>query len=159
MSAPKFVRILCLRDLDLSWNPLGVQRLVARELAEYLQTNTTLLHVTMDNCCFDSQDIHVLAQAVRRNKTLLGIHMNGLEGKQFAYTDARGFVTVSNLQARFTLRDIRPLERTNSAIEMQLRGNTRVAVAAAASPRHGQGHSSAAEPPLEVHCISFRAQS
>ena len=135
MSAPKFFQITCLRDLDLSWNPLGVQRLVARELAEYLQTNKTLLHLALNNCGFDSQDIHVLAVAVRRNKTLLGLHVEGIEGKQYSYTDARGFITLSDLQARFTLHDVRPGGRSNNSIQSQLRGNTKVAVVAAVSSK------------------------
>lgn len=52
-------------------------------------TNQTLLHVDFSNNDFAAPEIEVIAEGLKENHTILGIHMIGNE----ATTDAQGFVT------------------------------------------------------------------
>jgi len=53
------------------------------------QNNKTLLHLDISHNGFDSEEVKILAEGLLENQTILGVHMEGNEGK----TDALGFVS------------------------------------------------------------------
>lgn len=77
-----------LRVLDLSWNALGRSPLVSSALSRVVKENSTLQHLDLSNNYLTSSDIDLVAEGLRSNHTILGVHVEGNEGVQ----DAMGFL-------------------------------------------------------------------
>ena len=79
-----------LKYLDVSWNPLGNknQSELARAMSEALHANRHLFHLNISYIYLTASSLEVIAESLRLNHTLYGIHIEGNEG----YIDANGFL-------------------------------------------------------------------
>lgn len=78
-----------LLSFDLSWNALGSKsdqfRTTAAAISSLLETNTTLTHLDLSQNQLKENDIIVIGEGLKKNHTLLGIHITGNSGKVDAY--------------------------------------------------------------------------
>lgn len=86
-----------LRDINLSWNPLGRKGDEAgkqlavetcRQLSQFFVQSKDIKHVDLSKCELGADLCQILADGIAENKTILGIHMSGNE----AYVDPRCFI-------------------------------------------------------------------
>lgn len=80
-----------LNDVNLSWNPLGkvAGEDTCQQLSQVFAENRVLTHVDLSECELGSILCRILAVGLRKNSTLLGLHMGGNE----AYVNPQGFIT------------------------------------------------------------------
>eukprot|EP00928_Gymnodinium_smaydae_P034387 TRINITY_DN24383_c0_g2_i5.p1 TRINITY_DN24383_c0_g2~~TRINITY_DN24383_c0_g2_i5.p1 ORF type:complete len:1121 (-),score=220.63 TRINITY_DN24383_c0_g2_i5:33-3395(-) len=82
-----------LRTVDLSWNPLGKVsgEETCRHLSQLIAENNTMVHVDISNCYLNASQCAIVAEGLRENRTILGLHISGNE----ASFNARGFLVPS----------------------------------------------------------------
>eukprot|EP00929_Paragymnodinium_shiwhaense_P003899 TRINITY_DN104613_c0_g1_i1.p1 TRINITY_DN104613_c0_g1~~TRINITY_DN104613_c0_g1_i1.p1 ORF type:complete len:1184 (-),score=215.60 TRINITY_DN104613_c0_g1_i1:81-3632(-) len=72
-----------LHTVNLSWNPLGkvagddICKLFAQTFAE----NKVLKHLDLSNCDLREEQCRLMAEGLKENRTLLGLHMAGNDGR------------------------------------------------------------------------------
>ena len=80
-----------LLSFDLSWNAIGskadVFRKAATAIASLLEVNTSLTHLDLSQNQLKAQDIIAIGEGLKKNHSLLGIHITGNAGKVNAYGD------------------------------------------------------------------------
>ena len=78
-----------LLSFDLSWNAIGSKadqfRTTAIAIASLLEVNCTLTHLDLSQNQLKEQDIIVIGEGLKKNHSLLGIHITGNAGKVDAY--------------------------------------------------------------------------
>ena len=79
-----------LRVLDLSWNSLGRDTSLecAKVLGHCFKLNSTLQHLDLSYNFFTLAECEVLAERIKDNHNIIGLHMTGNEG----YVDPQGFI-------------------------------------------------------------------
>lgn len=79
-----------LRVLDLSWNSLSNPRNnnCSQSLSDALRDHPSLFHLDISYNNFKAEDAHILAEGLKSNHKIFGIHMDGNE----ATVDPLGFV-------------------------------------------------------------------
>jgi|MDSY01.1.fsa_nt_gb hypothetical protein len=82
-----------LKTLDVSWNAFGsstdTERSCAKMLSTALGNNTRLVHADIGHNNFTAADCALIAEKLRDNHTLMGLHLEG-----DATLDASGFLSV-----------------------------------------------------------------
>lgn len=87
-----------IRVLDLSWNSISSpsEQKSAKTLAELFEVNKTLIHLDISNNMLGPNDCDILSEGLKKNKSLLGLHIEGNHGE----IDTRGYLykidTVNN---------------------------------------------------------------
>ncbi|CAK0802441.1 unnamed protein product, partial [Prorocentrum cordatum] len=82
-----------LRDLNLGWNCLGegaAHGRVTRMLSSVLNDCKSLFHLDISYNHFSAEDCDLLADGIRKNHSLWGVHIEGNK----AMIDADGFICV-----------------------------------------------------------------
>jgi Ran GTPase-activating protein (RanGAP) involved in mRNA processing and transport len=64
----------CLKSIDLSWNGLGYEGILA--LCEALRTNTTLQIINLSNNRINWKAAEILGKTLQRNKTLQAVKVS-----------------------------------------------------------------------------------
>lgn len=79
-----------LRDLNFSWNPLGKAggEEACRKLAQVFVENDVLRHLDFSKCELSAGLCQILADGLRDNSTILGLHISGNEGRM----NTRGYI-------------------------------------------------------------------
>lgn len=69
----------CLLELDLSWNEIGQNTLTssATKISECITINKTLRHLDLSNNRISNHECGIIAQGLRQNHTICGLHMEG----------------------------------------------------------------------------------
>jgi hypothetical protein len=79
-----------LLQFDMSWNSLGTNDDVAMAIATTVEKNESLLHLDLSQNNFSTMQLDVIAEGLKENHTILGLHMEG----NSCTVDSRGFVKV-----------------------------------------------------------------
>ncbi len=78
-----------LECFDISWNAIGTtadqQRNVAKSISDMLESNRSLTHLDLSHNNLNTIDCASIAEGLRKNHTLLGLHMTGNQSKIDAY--------------------------------------------------------------------------
>ena len=88
-----------IKILDLSWNSMGHDGILKsiKMIAEALGGNEVLQHLDLSNNTFSLQDCNLIAEQLKNNHTIRGLHFEGNHGK----VDSLGFIqplaTIGNL--------------------------------------------------------------
>lgn len=100
-----------LRDVNLSWNPLGTVggENTCRLLAQVFAEENTLQHLDLSNCELSSGLCQILADGLKANNSLLGVHLRGNE----ATVSPRGFIVP--VQPEFGILKERPIPAAEPA--------------------------------------------
>ncbi|CAE8605277.1 unnamed protein product, partial [Polarella glacialis] len=79
-----------LHTVNLSWNPLGKVggEEICQQLARLFVESKTLRHLDLSKCELSASQCQVLADGLKSNTSVLGLHIDGNE----AHMDARGFL-------------------------------------------------------------------
>jgi hypothetical protein len=110
-----------LRSLNLSYNPLGKEggEEIATHVAKFFAVNRTLLHLDISKCEFSAALCQILAEGLKENTTLLGLHLDGNEAR----LDSRGFMIVDKLRQL----PIQSLEVSGDGPQRQVERNRMIA--------------------------------
>ncbi|CAI2371034.1 unnamed protein product [Moneuplotes crassus] len=79
-----------LQVLDMSFNTIGsdAEHIASKQFSQTCSENKGLLHLDLSHCNFDQEDISIISEGLKKNHTILGIHILGNK----ASIDAKGFV-------------------------------------------------------------------
>jgi len=79
-----------LHNVNLSWNPLGKVggEATCKQLAQVFSDGNTLRHIDISKCELNYTVSQILADGLKDNTTILGIHISGNEAR----VDTRGYI-------------------------------------------------------------------
>ena len=86
-----------IRVLDMSWNSMGHDSILnsIKTISEALGSNEVLQHLDLSNNTFSLQDCKIIADQIKSNHTIKGLHFEGNHGK----VDSLGFIQPVNVIA------------------------------------------------------------
>lgn len=77
-----------LKIFDISWNSIGKNKQAAESISKCIKTNTSLSHLDLSYNSITSEDAEIIAEGLKSNHTILGLHISGNACK----LDTRGFL-------------------------------------------------------------------